>query len=172
MESEHYKKGTELLRFQALFLCNPNTIYLVVRRRECGAQAFYEAKPWCRADSLRLSMLDHPWGGVPLYSTESKKKRQISVEICRFFLVEARGVEPLSENTSSGTSPGADGSLHSRTMTQAVMLHGLVASFVMPGAKLTPVTCTTQVTPKPSSWSFWGGRPLLSSGENSSIVVL
>jgi len=101
-----------------------------------------------------------------------KKNRQISIEICRFFLVEAGGVEPPSENTSSGTSPGADGSLHSLAMTQAVMLHGSVASFVMPGAKLTPVTCTTQVTPKPSSWSFWGGRPLLSSGENSSIVVL
>jgi len=58
-------------------------------------------------------------------------------------LVEAGGVEPPSENTSSGTSPGADDSLHSLTMTQTVMLHGLVASFVMPGAKLTPVTCTT-----------------------------
>ena len=46
-------------------------------------------------------------------------------------------------------------------MTQAVMLHGLVASLVMPGAKLTPVTCTTQVTPKPGSWSFRGGRPLI-----------
>ncbi len=28
-------------------------------------------------------------------------------------LVEARGVEPLSENTSLGTSPGADGYFHS-----------------------------------------------------------
>ena len=76
-------------------------------------------------------------------------------------MVEAGGVEPPSENTSSGTSPGADGCLHSRAMTQAVMLHGLVASLVMPGAKLTPVTCTTQVTPKPGSWSFRGGRPLI-----------
>ena len=100
------------------------------------------------------------------------KKTARNLAISGRFLVEAGGVEPPSENTSSGTSPGADGSLHSLTMTQAVMLHGLVASFVMPGAKLTPVTCTTQVTPKPSSWSFWGGRPLLSSGENSSIVVL
>ena len=64
--------------------------------------------------------------------------------------MEAGGVEPPSENTSSGTSPGADGSLHSLTMTQAVMLHGLVASFVMPGAKLTPVTCTTQSRPSPA----------------------
>ena len=66
-------------------------------------------------------------------------------------LVEAGGVEPpsancpheASENTSSGTSPGADGYLHSRAMTQAVMLHGLVASLCMLEAKLTPVTCTT-----------------------------
>lgn len=58
-------------------------------------------------------------------------------------LVEAGGVEPPSENTSSGTSPGADGYLHSRAMTQAVMLHGLVASLCMLEAKITPVTCTT-----------------------------
>ena len=31
------------------------------------------------------------------------------------FLVEAGGVEPPSENASSGTSPGADGHLHSLT---------------------------------------------------------
>ena len=60
-----------------------------------------------------------------------------------FLLVEAGGIEPPSENTSSGTSPGADGYLHSRAMTQAVMLHGLVASLCMLEAKLTPVTCTT-----------------------------
>ena len=58
-------------------------------------------------------------------------------------LVEAGGVEPPSENSSSGLSPGADGYLHSRAMTQAVMLHGLVASLCMLEAKLTPVTCTT-----------------------------
>ena len=89
-----------------------------------------------------------------------KKDKPVRKQVC-LFLVEAGGVEPPSENTSSGTSPGADGCLHSRAMTQAVMLHGLVASLVMPGAKLTPVTCTTQVTPKPGSWSFRGGRPLI-----------
>ena len=41
--------------------------------------------------------------------TESKKKRQISVEICRFFLVEMAGVEPASESILTGPSPGADG---------------------------------------------------------------
>ena len=33
----------------------------------------------------------------------------------RVVLVEAGGVEPPSENASSGTSPGADGHLHSLT---------------------------------------------------------
>lgn len=33
----------------------------------------------------------------------------------RVALVEAGGVEPPSENASSGTSPGADGHLHSLT---------------------------------------------------------
>ena len=32
-------------------------------------------------------------------------------------MVEAGGVEPPSENTSSGTSPGADGYLHSLAAT-------------------------------------------------------
>ena len=58
-------------------------------------------------------------------------------------LVEMGGVEPPSESALTGTSPGADGYLHSRAMTQAVMLHGLVASLCMLEAKLTPVTCTT-----------------------------
>ena len=45
------------------------------------------------------------------------------------------------------SSPGADGCFYSRAMPQTVMLHGLVASWVMPGAKLTPVTCTTKIMP-------------------------
>ncbi len=43
-------------------------------------------------------------------------------------LVEARGVEPLSESTSTGTSPSADGRLHSLTQPQAVKLLSLVES--------------------------------------------
>lgn len=38
---------------------------------------------------------------------------QISRESRVLSLVEVRGVGPLSENTSSGTSPGADDSFHS-----------------------------------------------------------
>ena len=36
---------------------------------------------------------------------------------CSDVMVEAGGVEPPSENTSSGTSPGADGYLQSLAMT-------------------------------------------------------
>ena len=43
-------------------------------------------------------------------------------------MVEARGVEPLSENTFTGTSPGADGTLHSLAQACAVTLKSLVES--------------------------------------------
>ncbi len=43
-------------------------------------------------------------------------------------MVEVRRVELLSEKTSSGTSPGADGYLHSLAPARAVTLRGLVAS--------------------------------------------
>lgn len=43
-------------------------------------------------------------------------------------MVEARGVEPLSENTFTGISPGADGSLHSLAQACAVTLKSSVES--------------------------------------------
>ena len=43
-------------------------------------------------------------------------------------MVELRGIEPLSENSLTGSSPGADGYLHSLIRAQAVMLADLVAS--------------------------------------------
>ena len=43
-------------------------------------------------------------------------------------LVEARGIEPLSENPSTGLSPSADGRLRSLGLTAAVSLQPLVAS--------------------------------------------
>ncbi len=43
-------------------------------------------------------------------------------------LVEARGVEPLSESVFMGISPGADSHLHSLTQAWADTLKGLVAS--------------------------------------------
>ena len=56
-----------------------------------------------------------------------RKSSQIE-EIWELKLVEVRGVEPLSEKTSSETSPGADGYLHSLAPARAVTLRGLVAS--------------------------------------------
>ena len=44
------------------------------------------------------------------------------------FMVEVRGVEPLSENPSTSLSPSADGYLHSLGLTAAVSLQPLVAS--------------------------------------------
>ena len=56
---------------------------------------------------------ESPEGSAGQRTAEPKKK---GLPIgSPFFLVEARGVEPLSENMSTGTSPGADGYLHSLT---------------------------------------------------------
>lgn len=46
----------------------------------------------------------------------------------KVLLVEPRGVEPLSENTSTGTSPGAGGTLHSLVYASTAGLIDLVAS--------------------------------------------
>ncbi len=74
------------------------------------------------------------------------------------FMVELRGVEPLSENASSGTSPGAVSHLHSLTQAWANTLKGLVASLFMVRSKLCARTGTTHFTPDPGSWSFRDGR--------------
>ena len=57
-----------------------------------------------------------------------KKKPVISQQSQAFIVVEARGVEPLSESTSTETSPSADGRLHSLTQPQTVKLLSLVES--------------------------------------------
>ena len=66
-------------------------------------------------------------------SPEHVKSPPVSIKITTpngvvIFMVEAGGVEPPSENVSSGTSPGADGHLHSLVQSQAVKLKDLVAS--------------------------------------------
>ena len=61
----------------------------------------------------------------------------------RAFLVEMGGVEPPSESTLTGTSPGADGHLYSLTCAQAVMLTGSVASLCVVRSKLCALTVTT-----------------------------
>ena len=50
------------------------------------------------------------------------------MELASSDVVEVRGIEPLSESVSSGTSPGADGNLHSLAQARAVTLESLVAS--------------------------------------------
>ena len=59
-------------------------------------------------------------------------------------MVELRGVEPLSESTSTGTSPSADDHLHSLTQAWVVTLLGLVASLCMVRSKLCARTDATQ----------------------------
>ena len=58
-------------------------------------------------------------------------------------MVEMTGVEPVSESTSSETSPGADDDLHSLARAHTVMLQGLVASLCVTRAKLSVFTFTT-----------------------------
>ena len=67
----------------------------------------------------------------------------------RAFLVEMGGVEPPSESALTGTSPGADGYLHSLIPAQAVMLGDLVASLCMVRAKLSARMFTTDRRPVP-----------------------
>ena len=63
------------------------------------------------------------------------------------FLVELRGIEPLSENNLTGLSSGAVCYLHSLAEAGTNTLSGLVESSCMGGATLTRRTVTTQITP-------------------------
>lgn len=65
-------------------------------------------------------------------------------------LVEAGGIEPPSENVSSGTSPGADDYLHSLPKARNVTLSGSVASLCVVGSKLSTLTGTTRSCPSPA----------------------
>ena len=67
----------------------------------------------------------------------------------RAFLVEMGGIEPPSESALTGTSPGADGYLHSLIPAQAVMLGDLVASLCMVRSKLCTRMFTTDRRPIP-----------------------
>ena len=92
--------------------------------------------------------------------------------ISGLFLVEAGGVEPPSENASSGTSPGADGRLHSLILTQAVKLQDLVASLFMVRSKLCAHTCTTKRRPVPARGPSGRDGHGLSRDKLNVIVVL
>ena len=73
-----------------------------------------------------------------------RKGAQVSYQYLRSDLVEMGGIEPPSESALTGTSPGADGYLHSRALAWAVTLQGLVASWFMARSKLCVRTCTTK----------------------------
>lgn len=69
-------------------------------------------------------------------------------------MVEMAGVEPASESTLTGTSPGADGYLYSLASAGAVTLESSVASLFMVRSKLCARTVPTQMTPQSGSWAF------------------
>ena len=74
-------------------------------------------------------------------------------------MVEMGGVEPPSESVLTGTSPGADGYLHSLVRARAVTLRDLVASSCMAGAKLCRRTFTTNRRPIPGRGTpGWNAR--------------
>ena len=87
-------------------------------------------------------------------------------------MVEAGGVEPPSENASFGTSPGADGYLHSLARARTVTLGDSVASLCVVSSKLCILTFSTNRRPIPGRGPpGWNGHCLSSDG-NSVIVVL
>jgi len=73
------------------------------------------------------------------------------------FMVEPRGIEPLSESNLTRLSPSAVCYLHSLIPPGTNTLRNLVASLCMVWAKLTIRTVSTQITPEPGSWTFRGG---------------
>ena len=64
-----------------------------------------------------------------------------------FFMVELRGIEPLSENNLTGLSSGAVCYFHSLTEAGTNTLIGLVESLCMGESTLSRRTVTTQITP-------------------------
>ena len=77
-------------------------------------------------------------------SRKTKEKAQNHCGLGLWQMVEMGGVEPPSESVLTGTSPGADGHLHSLIPAQAVTLLDLVASLCMVHAKLCVRTFTTE----------------------------
>ena len=75
------------------------------------------------------------------------------------YLVEPRGIEPLSESNLERTSPGAVCYLHSLIPAGTNTLRESVASLCVVHAKLNARTVSTQITPEPGSWTFRGGWP-------------
>ena len=73
----------------------------------------------------RRSSAPHLIGSIPLFKYHKKEKPPKRVA---FFLVEPRGIEPLSESNLEGLSPGAVYYLHSLDRTGTNTLTASVAS--------------------------------------------
>ena len=80
-------------------------------------------------------------------------------------LVEPGGIEPPSENTSTGTSPGAESHLHSLTQAWTITLEGLVASLCMVRSKLCVLTDAVNRCPTSRPRHSWRGHSLLKQRE-------
>ena len=74
------------------------------------------------------AMHSPPGCAILIQLPPTPKAKEKSPERGSFLLVEVGGVEPPSESTLTGTSPGADGCLHSLVRAGAVTLGDLVAS--------------------------------------------
>ena len=84
----------------------------------------YTSSPQIEAQRQRLRFGKEKQGRRSMWRC---LRRHMTLRPCSD-VVEVRGIEPLSESVSSGTSPGADGNLHSLAQARAVTLESLVAS--------------------------------------------
>ena len=109
-----------------------------------------ESKKSSGSKRLNLNpLLPEPVDFQGFFDRKKIKVRNHLYQRLRTFVVEVRGVEPLSESTSSGPSPGADIYLDSPARTGNVTLTGSVASLCMARAKLNVRTFTTNRRPYP-----------------------
>ena len=88
-------------------------------------------------------LLPKPFAFQGFFNRKKIKVRNHLYQRLRTFVVEMAGVEPASESTLTGTSPGADGYLYSLASAGAVTLESSVASLFMVRSKLCARTCTT-----------------------------
>ena len=77
---------------------------------------------WCKQSFAKFALLH--WIGSISYLANKKREANASL----FYLVELRGIEPLSESNLERTSPGAVCYLHSLNRTGTNTLTESVAS--------------------------------------------
>lgn len=121
----------DILKINTTLRTNPEKAEKILEKAKGHIQEFLECG---------LSDIDNP-SNMSTYSNDGHFFRHKSLS--KVLLVEMGGVEPPSESTLTGTSPGADGHLYSLTCAQAVMLTGSVASLCVVRSKLCALTGTT-----------------------------